>query len=86
MFEMNECITKISSKGQITIPKEIREYLKVKPGDKVKFEIVNGKVVLEALKKPSESMKGIGIKVKEKLRITASDLIYKMRQENEEEK
>jgi len=86
MFEMSKCITKISSKGQITIPKEIREYLKVKPGDKVKFEIVNGKVVLEALKKPSESMKGIGIKVKEKLRITASDLIYEMRQENEEEK
>ena len=29
----------ISSKGQITIPLEIRERLGVKPGDKVRFDV-----------------------------------------------
>ncbi len=36
--------SKISSKGQVTIPKEVRETLGVKPGDLVKYEIENGAV------------------------------------------
>lgn len=27
--------TKVTSKGQVMIPKEIRDYLKLKPGDEV---------------------------------------------------
>ncbi len=30
---------KVTSKGQITIPKHVREKLNLKPGDKVRFEI-----------------------------------------------
>jgi antitoxin PrlF len=38
----------ITVKGQTTIPKKIREYLKLQPGDRVDFIIENGgKVVLE---------------------------------------
>ena len=33
--------TKVTSKGQVTIPKEIRDYLKLKPGDEVFFVIDN---------------------------------------------
>ena len=37
----------ITTKGQATIPKEIRRHLKLKPGDRVKFFIhPNGTVVL----------------------------------------
>lgn len=37
----------ITSKGQVTIPKEIREYLQLKSGDRVKFFIhPDGTVVL----------------------------------------
>lgn len=37
----------LSIKGQITIPKEIREHLRVGPGDRVKFFVhPNGTVVL----------------------------------------
>jgi len=37
----------LSIKGQITIPKEIREHLRVHPGDRVKFFIhPNGTVVI----------------------------------------
>lgn len=39
--------SKMSSKGQVTIPKEVRETLGVKPGDLVKYEIENGVVSLK---------------------------------------
>jgi antitoxin PrlF len=39
----------VTSKGQITIPKEVRESLGVKTGDRVAFRIgVDGRVLLEA--------------------------------------
>jgi antitoxin PrlF len=38
----------ITSKGQTTIPKEIRDYLHLQPGDRVDFIVKeDGKVVLE---------------------------------------
>lgn len=38
----------ITSKGQTTIPKEIREHLHLQPGDRVDFVVEeDGKVVLE---------------------------------------
>jgi len=45
-------ITSISPKGQVTIPKKIRDYLKVKPKDKIEFEIEKGIVRL----KPAKSL------------------------------
>lgn len=38
--------SKITSKGQTTIPIEVREYLKVGAGDRIGYEFVDGKVVL----------------------------------------
>lgn len=38
---------KISSKGQIAIPKKIREALKIQNGDKFILEIKNKKILLE---------------------------------------
>ncbi len=37
----------ISYKGQVAIPKEIREALHIKAGDKVAFKIDKGRIVLE---------------------------------------
>jgi AbrB family looped-hinge helix DNA binding protein len=50
---------KLSSKGQVTIPLEIRQFLRLEPGDAVRFDVKDGKVLLmpqspdrlEALKK-----------------------------------
>ena len=36
----------ITSKGQVTIPKEVREVLGLRPNDKVRFSLENGHVVL----------------------------------------
>jgi antitoxin PrlF len=43
-------ISTVTSKGQITIPKEIRLFLKIKPSDKIDFAVVNGQVILKPLK------------------------------------
>lgn len=38
--------SRLSSKGQVTIPVEVRERLRLEPGDTVIYEIENGRVVL----------------------------------------
>ena len=49
----------ITSKGQATIPKAIRDHLQLKPGDRVKFFIhPNGTVVLLP-KRPVSILRGI---------------------------
>lgn len=49
----------LTCKGQITIPKEAREHLGLKPGDRVKFFIQpDGHVVILA-KIPISALKGI---------------------------
>lgn len=49
----------LSIKGQITIPKEIREHLRVKPGDRVKFFIHPNGTVVMLPKIPASALKGI---------------------------
>ena len=49
----------ITIKGQATIPKVIRDHLKLKPGDRVKFFVhPDGSVVLLP-KRPASHLKGI---------------------------
>ncbi len=39
--------TVVTSKGQVTIPKKVRDYLGIRPGTAVNFELtVDGRVVL----------------------------------------
>ena len=55
-------IAKITSKGQVTIPVEIRRLLGVKPGDKLAFEPTpNGiRLVQQREESPFEKFRGIG--------------------------
>jgi AbrB family looped-hinge helix DNA binding protein len=82
---MKKYFTKISSKGQVTIPKKIRDFLGVKPGDTLEFDVVDGNVIVRLSERPSNSILGIGLKVKEKLGLSAADLVYDMRREDLEE-
>jgi antitoxin PrlF len=43
-------ISTVTSKGQVTIPKEIRSLLNINPSDKVDFSVENGNVVLKPIK------------------------------------
>jgi len=41
--------TNLTSKGQVTVPKKVRDYLGLKPGGAVTFELLdNGEIVLRA--------------------------------------
>ncbi|MCH8056092.1 MAG: AbrB/MazE/SpoVT family DNA-binding domain-containing protein [Deltaproteobacteria bacterium] len=39
-------VSRLSAKSQVTVPKEIREILKLKPGDMIAYEVQNGAVTL----------------------------------------
>ncbi len=40
-------MSNLTSKGQVTIPKEVRDHLGLQPGDAVEFRIVDGHVIVE---------------------------------------
>jgi len=58
---------KIGSKGQIVIPKIIRDYLGVKPGDTVILEVREGEIVIIPGTDPREFVEGFCSVIKEKL-------------------
>ena len=61
----------LTIKGQMTIPKAIREHLHLKPGDKVKFFVhPNGTVVLLP-KMPVSALRGI---VKARRQVTLEEM------------
>lgn len=52
--------TKVTAKGQITVPKPIREHLKIAKGDRIEFLIgVNGKVTIMAATADVRKLKGM---------------------------
>jgi len=58
-------LAKVSSNGQITVPVEIRRFLKLKEGDKILFlKNINGEIVIEnasinAIRKAQQAFTGI---------------------------
>lgn len=48
--------TTLTSKGQVTIPKPVRDHLGLRPGSAVEFELAaDGRVVLKPAAKPRRS-------------------------------
>jgi AbrB family looped-hinge helix DNA binding protein len=66
----------VTSKGQITIPKAVRERLHLEPGDKVYFDVRHdGSVSMMTRKHPIESLFGLlKAKVKPKRPITIQEM------------
>jgi AbrB family looped-hinge helix DNA binding protein len=42
-------LSRISSKGQVTLPRKVRQALQVKPGDRVLFVVADDTVILQLL-------------------------------------
>ena len=51
--------SKITSKFQVTIPREIRALLKLRVSDSIDWRIVNSKVLVEPVQKPFLKYRGI---------------------------
>lgn len=51
--------SRLTSKGQITIPKSVRKMLNLKTGDQVDFKISNGIVILTPVSKSVSEVFGI---------------------------
>jgi len=58
---------KIGPKGQIVIPKVVRDYVGIKPGDTVVIEVREGEIVIIPGRDPREFVEGFCSVVKEKL-------------------
>jgi len=53
-----ESICIVNSRGQIILPKAIRDYKKIKPGDKLAFRAENRKIIIEKIDtKANEAVK-----------------------------
>ncbi len=50
----------ITQKGQVTIPKSIRDALELKQGDEVVFKLIDEKAILEKKEKKGQLRKYIG--------------------------
>ena len=59
-------IATITSKGQVTIPAEIREYLNLKTADRLLFLVADEKMVVEPIKKNISDLYG-AVKTKKKI-------------------
>lgn len=84
-------LAKITTKGQITIPIQIRRKLNLKDGDKIVFMEQNGKIIVEnstrvALMEAQEAFKGeverLGLKTEQDV----VDMVKQIRKELREEK
>lgn len=56
---MNVFYGTMTSKGQTTVPQEIRELLKLKPGDRIRYVVRNGDVMIKAKNKRLIDLAGI---------------------------
>lgn len=50
-------MSKVTQKGQVTIPRQIRSILSIKTGDEIIFEVDEGKVILKKKGASAENFK-----------------------------
>lgn len=84
-------LAKITTRGQITIPAEIRKKLGVRDGDKVIFIEENGRIIMEnaamiALKNAQTAFKGEAERLGLKTEQDVIDMVKEVRRETWEER
>ena len=75
-------MTTVTSKGQVTIPKRIRDHLGLKPGSEVAFEPgPNGQIVLKPAASSRKKSPVARLRGSRKLRYTTDELMAMTRGE-----
>ncbi|MHB8382188.1 MAG: AbrB/MazE/SpoVT family DNA-binding domain-containing protein [Candidatus Binataceae bacterium] len=73
-------VSTITSKGQTTIPGEIRRHLKLKPGDRIQFIVEDdGKVVLVPATVDVSELKGLLAPAPRRVSLEAMDAAIRKR-------
>jgi len=73
-------ISTITQKGQVAIPKSIRDYFNLKPSDKVNFTVEDNKIVAKKISNIDEMMGIVRAKVdlsKQKIKATIKSRVLK---------
>ena len=73
--------SRVTVKYQVTIPKRIREYLKVKPRDKVEWHVIRGFVVIDVPRRVKNPVKFLTSQIR--LNMDAVKLVKQVRGEFE---
>ena len=73
--------TKVTSKYQTSIPKEVRELLGVKPGKEVEWNIVKGMVIVETKRKIDHPVKFLTSQLKTGISMDAVKLVRETRED-----
>lgn len=68
----------ITSKGQTTIPKRVRDALKLKPGDRVEFNLQDGQAVMRAASCDVRALKGMLPKARRSATLEQMDAAIKL--------
>lgn len=71
----------ITQKGQVTIPKQVRDHLKVKQGDEVVFEVEDERVVLRKKERAPAFRKYVGA-LRNGHRSSADEIVRRLREES----
>lgn len=69
----------LTSKGQTTIPKSIRDYLDLQPGDRIEFVVTEGAVLLRPATRKITDLKGFLPKPAKPLSLQAMDAAIRQR-------
>ena len=77
--------TKVTKKGQVTIPKKLREKLKINEGDLVEVSIKGDYIIIKKAVRPTDKLLGIAEELRIKHNLSAVELVREMRMEDEEE-
>ena len=53
-------VSKLTAKGQVTIPKKVREFLNIDVSDRIEFTLLeDGKVLMTSQQKPAQALFGM---------------------------
>ncbi len=77
--------TRVTKKGQVTIPKKLRDRLNIKEGDLVEVSLKGNYIIIKKAVRPTDRLLGLAEELRLKHNLSSVELVREMRTEDEEE-
>lgn len=77
--------TRVTKKGQVTIPKKLRDRLNIKEGDLVEVYLKGNYIIIKKAVRPTDRLLGLAEELRLKHNLSSVELVREMRTEDEEE-